>query len=599
MPEARVMNRWLVVLGAVLIQLCLGVIYAWSVFTPALIKGGWSKLETQIVFAVGLAVFAIVMVWAGRKLPVWGPRRLAWLGGTVLGLGYALAGAFGGTHFWSVTLFIGVIGGAGIGIGYVVPIAVGMRWFPDKRGLITGLAVAGFGFGAMLWVKLAGNWGQLIAHLGLSATFTIYGVAFAALVLVGGIWMVYPPEGWLPKGYTPLDQSDKGRVGSGQRDFTAGQMLETPQFYLIFLTFVISAGAGLMSIGLMKLYPIEAMTKAGIDQATASGIAGTAMAVFFSIANGLGRIAWGVVSDRIGRKRSILIMATTQGFFVMAFTFMAGNEYLLYVGATLIGFNFGGNFALFPTITADTFGTQRVGQNYPFVFLAYGVGGIAGPIMGGVLGDMGNFPLAFTVCGMACIVGAGCISQVRPPRSSEAPEGLEPEDMEPRPGAVVQALTHRNLEDADVESIVEFPQSPREVFHMFPAAGYPLTPETFSEAARERRSPTVVLAGGEVAGYANFISCHLDGLCVVGNVVVDPEHRRQGVGEHLMRIMCDKARIEYGARRIRASVFTDNTMGLLFYQRLGFRPVDMEQRKDNEGKRTVLLHLEKELEEAA
>ncbi len=600
MSEARVMNRWLVVVGAVLIQLCLGAIYAWSVFTPALIKGGWSKLETQIVFAVGLAVFAIVMVWAGRKLPEWGPRKLAWLGGVVLGLGYALAGAFGGTHFWSVTLFIGGVGGAGIGIGYVVPIAVGMRWFPDKKGLITGLAVAGFGFGAMLWVKLAGSWGQLIAHLGLSATFTIYGVAFAALVLLGGIWMVFPPEGWLPEGYVPPTSPKDGRVGSGQRDFSAGQMLETPQFYLIFLTFVISAGAGLMSIGLMKLYPIEAMVSKGIDPLVASGIAGTAMAVFFSIANGLGRIAWGVISDRIGRKRSILIMATTQGFFLMSFTFMAGHAYSLYLGAALIGFNFGGNFALFPTITADTFGTRRVGQNYPFVFLAYGVGGIAGPILGGVLGDMGNFPMAFTICGMACIAGAGFISQVRPPRSSEAPEGLEPEDMEPAPGAaVVHALTHRALEQDDAEVIAGFAQSPRELFHMFPTARYPLQGTTLMELAGERRSPTVVLSSGEVAGYANFITCAMDGLCTVGNVVVDPEHRRQGVGGHLMRIMCDKARIEYGARRIRASVYTDNTMGLLFYERLGFKPVDMEQRTDPEGRRTVLLHLEKELDEAA
>jgi OFA family oxalate/formate antiporter-like MFS transporter len=96
-------------------------------------------------------------------------------------------------------------------------------------------------------------------------------------------------------------------------------------------------------------------------------------------------------------------MTATQGILVILFTYMAGNEYLLYLGATLIGFNFGGNFALFPTITADTFGAKNIGQNYPFVFLAYGVGGILGPILGGKLGDVGNFPLAFTISGVAVL----------------------------------------------------------------------------------------------------------------------------------------------------------------------------------------------------
>lgn len=416
-PETRVVNRWLVVLGAILIQLALGAIYAWAVFTPALKAAGWSKLETQLVFSVGLAVFAVVMVWAGRQMPSWGPRKLAWRGGLVLGLGYVLAGLSGGTNFWILILCIGVIGGAGIGLGYVVPIAVGMRWFPDKKGMITGIAVAGFGFGAMGWVKLADSWGHLIASLGLGTTFVVYGVAFAVLVVAGSVWMVFPPGGWKPEGWTPPVAAAGAPVG---RDFTPAEMLATPQFYLIFVTFAVCAAAGLMSVGLMKLYPMEALQAAGHSAADASVIAGTAMAVCFSLANGIGRIAWGMISDRIGRKPSILLMAASQGAMLIAFTAMAGNEMLLYLGATLIGFNFGGNFALFPTLTADTFGTGAVGQNYPFVFLSYGVGGIAGPLLGGMLGDLGNFPLAFTICGAACIGGALCTALIRPPKPPAA-----------------------------------------------------------------------------------------------------------------------------------------------------------------------------------
>lgn len=411
METQKVMNRGFVVLGAILIQLALGAIYAWSVFTPSLAEGGWTKAETQWVFAIGLASFAVFMVFAGKKLNVWGPQKLAVIGGLILGLGYFLAGILGGTSFWPLLILIGLVGGAGIGFAYVVPIAVGMRWFPDKKGMITGLAVAGFGFGAMIWVKLAGTWGHLIDNMGLSSTFMVYGVAFALMVIIGGLWMKFPPAGWSPAGFE-AKQAASG--GASDAEFTSNQMLSKIQFYLIFFTFVFSAGAGLMSIGLMKLYPMEALIDAGYSQLEASAIAGTAMAVFFSLANGLGRILWGMMSDKLGRKTSIIIMTATQGILVILFTFMAGNEYLLYLGATLIGFNFGGNFALFPTITADTFGAKNVGQNYPWVFLAYGVGGIIGPMLGGMLGDMGKFPLAFTISGIAVLIGTVLIILVKP-----------------------------------------------------------------------------------------------------------------------------------------------------------------------------------------
>lgn len=404
-----------IVVGAVLIQMCLGAIYAWSVFTTALRDAGWSNLETQVVFGTGLATFAIAMVFAGRNLGSLGPRRLAVAGGLTLGLGYVVAGIGGGTSFWIVLLGIGLIGGAGIGLAYVVPIAVGMRWFPDHKGTITGLAVAGFGFGALGWIKIAGSWGGLIDSIGLGATFFTYGIAFAVIVLAGASIMRMPPDGWLPDGYTPPQTA-----GEGSEDFTPREMLRTPQFHLISFTFAISAGAGLMAIGLMKLYPVESLTANGITDGRASAIAGTAMAVFFSLANGAGRIVWGMISDRLGRKRSVVTMAATQGAFLILFIPMAGAEWSLYLAATLIGFNFGGNFALFPALTADEFGNAAVGQNYPMVFLSYGAGGIIFPILGGWLGDIGNFALAFSICGVGCIIGAVAAAVVFPPHHDEA-----------------------------------------------------------------------------------------------------------------------------------------------------------------------------------
>ena len=266
------------------------------------------KTNSVIKFAL-----AIVMVLAGRILPKTGPRALAIAGGLLLGLGYIIGGFFG-QSFWVQLFSVGIVSGTGIGLAYVVPIAVCVKWFPDKKGLITGLAVAGFGFGATIWVKLAGSWGNLIDNIGLDSTFMVYGVAFAVLVVIGSMWMKMPPEGWLPEGFEPPQVKGEGGV-----NFTPKEMLRTPQFHLISLTFLVSAGAGLMAIGLMKLYPPEALVDNGISAENADAIAGTAMAVFFSLANGIGRLAWGVIGDKLGRKQSVVTMAASQGLFLLLF----------------------------------------------------------------------------------------------------------------------------------------------------------------------------------------------------------------------------------------------------------------------------------------
>jgi MFS transporter, OFA family, oxalate/formate antiporter len=422
MNNKKIMNRSLVVVGAVLIQLALGNLYAWSVFTTKLVESEWTKTQTQVVFSVGVAVFAIVMVIAGRLMPKYGPRKLTIASAVALGLGYIIAGLLGAENYLTTLIFVGILGGAGMGFGYVVPIAVGMRWYPDKKGFITGLAVAGFGFGATLWMTLAGKLGalgggELITKIGLSNTFIVLGILFLIIILIGSIWMVFPPAGWKPEGWKPVESKTAAKP-AGSVDFSSSQMLKTNQFYLIVLTYAFGAGAGLMSIGLMKLWPMEAMEAKGIPTDVAGAAATMAMAIFFALFNGLGRIIWGMISDKIGRKSSIAIMMATQGAFVILFQWMAGMQVTLYIFAVLIGFNYGGLFSLFPTITSDIFGNKNFGQNYGWVFLAYAIGGIIFPILGGKLGDLGNFPLAFTICGILCFVAVVTILMVKPIKRS-------------------------------------------------------------------------------------------------------------------------------------------------------------------------------------
>jgi len=429
----QTLNRWLVVLGAILIQLALGALYAWSVFTKLLTDPEgiyrFTATQTAWVFSAGLATFALVMVLAGRWQAKTGPRLMTVLGGLLLGLGFVLGGFFGST-FWAQFFFIGIVAGAGIGLAYVVPIAVGVKWFPDKKGMITGLAVAGFGFGATIWVKLAGSWfGGLLNSadvFGLppvQSVFLIYGVVFAILVLLGSMVMVNPPEDYKPGGWEPADEQAVAHMGG--EEFSPRRMMRTPQFYAIWLVFASSAIAGLMVIYCIQLFGMDALEYHGIENAIV--ITGTAMA-WYAIFNGLGRILWGMISDHIGRKAAIIAMSTLQGIIMLSlyhgfidFGLATG----LVIGSSFVGFNYGGIFALFPAITADYFGNKEVGRNYGWVFTAYGIAGITGPLLAGVFKDaaaMGASPKVwmtpFFIAGLACLLGALIMLFTRAPEST-------------------------------------------------------------------------------------------------------------------------------------------------------------------------------------
>ena len=413
-------DRRVVVVGAILIQLALGAIYAWSVFTARLTDAAgvyaFTASQAAWVFSTGLATFAIVMVIAGRILPRTGPRLLSVIGGLLLGAGYFIGGLFG-ESFWVQLAAIGFISGAGIGLAYVVPIAVCVKWFPDKKGMITGIAVAGFGFGATIWVKLAGSWfggllntTEIFGLPGVQSVFVIYGITFLTLVLLGSLVMVNPPEGYAPAGWTPpsADNGDHGAV-----DYRARDMLRTPQFYMLWTVFMFAGIAGLMVIYCIKLFGIDVLEYRGVVGAGA--ITGTAMA-WYAIFNGLGRIAWGSISDRLGRKNTIVVLSALQGATMLAtyhifVNFGMANGFIFV--AALIGFNYGGSFALFPAITADYFGDKNVGSNYGWMFTAYGVAGLAGPLLAGYFKDAAQgatepsaWMTPFIIAGVVCLLGA-------------------------------------------------------------------------------------------------------------------------------------------------------------------------------------------------
>jgi hypothetical protein len=327
---------------------------------------------------------------------------------------------------------IGIIGGAGIGLAYIVPIAVGVKWFPDKKGLMTGLSVAGFGFGATIWVKFGDSWiwdGGLMAQAeglfglsGVQAVYLIYGLCFLALVFLGSLVMVNPPDGWKPSGWNPGALAGNNSRNAQGADLMPAAMVRTAQYWGLLLIFTGSGMAGLMVIGCIKLFGQDSLLANGVfdDPAKAGQAAGTAMA-FLAILNGLGRICWGTISDKLGRKTSLFLMCLGQGIIMLFFFRLGASKIGLIVGACIIGFNYGGIFALFPAATADFFGNKNLGRNYPFVFLAYGIAGIAGPQIAAYIrvqagGHAQAWSTPFLIAGIACLVAAGLSLLLKPPR---------------------------------------------------------------------------------------------------------------------------------------------------------------------------------------
>jgi OFA family oxalate/formate antiporter-like MFS transporter len=455
----RPFNRWLVVVGAILVQLCLGAVYAWSVFRdPIGDLLGIRLTQAQLPFSFVLVFFALATVAGGRLQDRLGPKVVAIIGGVLLGAGMIVASL--AQNVATMVVGYGVISGIGIGFAYVCPISCGVKCFPDKRGLITGLSVAGFGAGALvvgplaqslmksigmtripppellarLSAKLAPKFTDTLAlkvaatatdsaaavntvglkaaadsaavlPMGVLPTFMYLGIAYIIVVTIGALLLRNPPVGYCPEGWTP----PQPKAGVPARtDYTAGQVLGTGQFWLIWLLYFCGAGTGLMMIG--QTAPIG-KEMAALTPATAA-IGVSVLAIF----NSLGRILWGRVSDSIGRTRTLFIIYLVNGLAVFSYFLINAFHPWYWVGISLVGLTFGGYLAIYPAINADFYGTKNAGVNYGLIFTAYGFGGLSGNLLAPIVKQAtNNYNLAFTLSGALCLVSAVLILLLKPP----------------------------------------------------------------------------------------------------------------------------------------------------------------------------------------
>jgi MFS transporter, OFA family, oxalate/formate antiporter len=402
-------GRWPLAGAAVLLQLALGAVYSWSVFSKALQADDsafdLSKSEAALPFSFTIGMIFLGTYLGGRIQDRRGPRVVALTGGVVYSLGILLASvAADGSQLWLLILGYGVIAGFGLGLAYIVPIAMLQKWFPDRRGLITGIAVGGFGFGAVLTSPIAQ---RLVDHYSDVPTrsFIWLGLAYLVMTLVGASQFRDPPAGYAVPGWEP---KVTGRVVETRRNRTQAEALRTPQWYLLtaILCLNVTAGIGLISV------IASASKTAGYGTAAAATLTGV-MGLF----NGGGRIFWAWVSGLTGRMPAFVVMLGLQGVCLLilphagsaAFAVLAAIVYLCY----------GGGFGTMPATAGDFFGLRNAGAIYGLMIIAWSIGGVVGPQIVAKLADGDSYTTAFTTIGIIAIVAMALPLVTRAPRAEE------------------------------------------------------------------------------------------------------------------------------------------------------------------------------------
>jgi MFS family permease len=367
-------GRWILIFSGLLINLCLGTIYSWSVFVAPLTSYFTKDLgltvtasDVLLPFSVFLAFFSLTMLFAGKYIEQYGPRNVTIVGGILTGLGWLMASF--ATSVPMLYVRSGGVGGTGVGIAYGVPVAVAARWFPDRRGLAVGLTLLGFGFSAFFTANIAT---YLIGAYGVMTTFRIFGIAFVILTAILAMPLKFPPVGWKPAGWAPPAPVAGQAVTC---EFRRGEMVKTTSFYALWACYFIGCLAGLMAVGIAK--PV------GSDIGIEAGLA-TILVGVFAIFNGFGRPAFGALTDTLTPRKTAMVsfvlialvsvlmwQVPTVPVYILAFVVLWGS--------------LGGWLAIAPTATGCYFGTGDYPRCYGVLFLAYGAGAIAGPQLAGFI----------------------------------------------------------------------------------------------------------------------------------------------------------------------------------------------------------------------
>lgn len=378
-PDPPVSNRWLPVVGGVMMNMALGTFYANSYFLASVEKEfGWIRGQTSLISTIGIVMIATWFAVAGKLLDKKGPRVTAFIGGILFAAGFFMASQVQSLTGW---YFAWALVGMGNGFGFAVPAAVGGKWFPDKRGLVIGLVVAGYGAGSGVFGPIAV---RLINQVGWRTTCQIFSVLFLGMTMIGAYLLKNPPAGFRPAGWTP---PTTGAAATRGRDVPTGVMLRTPTFWALWVAYALGTTAGVMVISQLGPFGTEAghaaLAAALALPITASGNAG-------------GRLVSGWISDHLGRLNTLRIMLAISIVAMPALYLFRENVVLFFILLFVVYYCYGTQLSLYASTSADFYGTKNFGVNYGLLFLAWGVAGILGGVIAGRVHDAtGTYELAF------------------------------------------------------------------------------------------------------------------------------------------------------------------------------------------------------------
>lgn len=422
MSEAVKNKGWSVTFAGTGINLALGILYTWSIFKGAIKKsietGGsgafdWDLAKLNDPYAVCCLVFAFSMILAGKCQDKFGPKVTAMIGGVLVGLGFIWISQT--TSYIAWVMGFGVLAGTGIGFGYSSATPPALKWFPAaKTGLIAGLVVSGFGLASCYIAPMAQ---YMLGTMGLQSSMMVFGIAFLLVVCCLSMLLVNPPKGYVPAGAAPQAGAKKA-AAPAKNDSSPGEMLKTGKFWLLWAIYFIGAGAGLMVIG-----SVAGMAKKSMGEAAFIAVA------IMAIGNAAGRIVAGILSDKIGRSATLIIMLAFQAVLMLACIPVVGSDnasaVLLVLLATFIGFNYGTNLSLFPSFAKDLWGLKNFGINYGILFTAWGVGGfVMSRFSQTVMAATGSYSSSFIMAAILLCIGAVMtLALNQKPREAAAPQG--------------------------------------------------------------------------------------------------------------------------------------------------------------------------------
>jgi len=383
--------------AAIAIQLTLGVAYIWSVFQTGIADSifGGDNAAAGLTFSLLLATLTIGSVIGGKLVAKFSTRTVVLIGGIILSAGFLLASFVTADYSWALWLTYGVMGGIGMGFTYSTTMACAVKWYPHKKGLVTGIIVSSLGFGGVVFTPIVETLVTAFGGEGMGeqSTFRVLSAVFL-IVCTAGSFFLKSPHG--------KDKPVPAAAAKEIKNYTPSEMLKTPWFYMIIVTFMLACMGGLMMINFAK--PI----------AVAKGLAETATVGVLAVSmfNSLGRLLWGMISDKLGRKNTIIILLS--GNAVLSLLVTAAESYWVYVLIACIGFFYGGLLSTFPSLTADIFGTKHMATNYGVVLLGFGSGAVIASQIAGhyrnvaaAANDIGLMFPAFMIA--SCCAAAGIV----------------------------------------------------------------------------------------------------------------------------------------------------------------------------------------------